>query len=303
MKPRFIFGNTPQAYSTKTISKTIITNAGSGYTSIPTVTITGDGAGAIGYAILNSGQISEIRISQGGQNYTNAAITISGGGGTGATAVPYIANGQISSNLIYSEPNSIFSKLNTDGTYIGTEFYTKSQSNNLVPNIGYIPSSGLLLHNSQSFPFSVPKVIANKTFNIRTSKVGIFQLNLPIIYSVFNSSAISENITLEVSMELCTNLGFQDNLYTQQRRFTLKNNKFGVSSDFNNTNLAYYNLDFIFNGFDFMQNDTNIPKNYYFRATIIVISMTLPANTQLSVQSDQTGVFYTLSDPANFNQY
>ena len=303
LKPQFIYGNTPQAYSTKTISKTIITNGGSGYTSAPTVIITGDGSGAVGYAILNAGQISEIRISQGGQNYTNAAITITGGGGTGATATAYIGSGQISSNLIYVEPNSIFSKLSPDGTYIGTEFYTKAQSNSIVPNTGYIPNSGVSLHNQTTTPNAAITVIANKIFSIKSSKIGIFQANIQIAYGVFNPTNASDNVTLELIMEVCNNPVFAQNVYSSSKYFTLKNNRYGGSSDFNNTAISYQNLTFLFNDFGFMTNTSPIPKDYYFRVSVRIASMTSPQNTNISVQSDQTGIFYTLSDPANFNQY
>lgn len=303
LKPRFIFGNTSQAYNSKTISKVILNNSGSGFTLAPIITITGDGVGATAYAIMNGDKISEIRVNKGGKNYTFANITISGGGGAGAVATPYIASGQISSNLIYVEENSVFSKLNPDGSYNGTEYYTKAQSNDLVPNIGYIPNFGLLLHNQQSTPNGNAIVIANKSFNIKTSKIGIFQTNIQIVYSVFGTTSPNENTTLELSVELCDNLGFATNVYGQNRRFTLKNNKFGVTGDFNNTTQAYYNLTYLFNDFGFMQNTENTPKTYYFRVTAKIISMTAPVNTQINVQSDQTGIFYTLYDPAIFDKF
>lgn len=67
-----------------------ITNAGSGYTTAPTITITGDGTGAEAILTVNPSTfvIDGILITNKGQNYTYADVTINqvGGVGQGATA-------------------------------------------------------------------------------------------------------------------------------------------------------------------------------------------------------------------------
>lgn len=75
-----------------------VTAAGSGYTSVPSVSITGNGKGAQAKAIVTSSNTIgavEIDDSAGGigfgSGYDYANITISGGGGSGATAVPIFA--------------------------------------------------------------------------------------------------------------------------------------------------------------------------------------------------------------------
>ena len=76
-------------YDLKTVSAIAVTAAGSGYSSVPTVSITGgSGFGATAKANLNGGTtVSSITITNPGRGYTSApTITISGGGGTGATA-------------------------------------------------------------------------------------------------------------------------------------------------------------------------------------------------------------------------
>lgn len=80
----------------------VLTNPGSGYTSIPTVTISGNGTDAKAVADIDSatGEVSRIRIKDSahpsgpgttanlahGSGYTIAFVTITGGGGTGAKA-------------------------------------------------------------------------------------------------------------------------------------------------------------------------------------------------------------------------
>lgn len=61
--------------------------AGSGYTSAPTATISGNGTGATAVAVLNGiGGIGGYNVTNAGTGYTTATISLSGGGGTGAAA-------------------------------------------------------------------------------------------------------------------------------------------------------------------------------------------------------------------------
>lgn len=79
-----------------------ITNTGTGYTSVPTVTISGNGTGAKATAFLNGTSLSKIEVKESsgekvfGRDYDYAQVTITGGGGgVNAKAEPIIsvANG------------------------------------------------------------------------------------------------------------------------------------------------------------------------------------------------------------------
>ena len=67
---------------------------GSGYTSVPTITIIGDGTGASARAVISGGEVSKVEINNTGTSYPlgsgykNASITVTGGGGSGATVRP-----------------------------------------------------------------------------------------------------------------------------------------------------------------------------------------------------------------------
>lgn len=67
-----------------------VTNAGTGYTTVPTVTITGGGGtGATAVATVAGGKIATIKMTSHGANYTSApVVTVTGGGGTGAALTP-----------------------------------------------------------------------------------------------------------------------------------------------------------------------------------------------------------------------
>ena len=63
-----------------------ITAGGTGYTSVPTVVIAGDGTGATATATVGSGAVTGVTINTSGSGYSFAFITFVGGGGSGATA-------------------------------------------------------------------------------------------------------------------------------------------------------------------------------------------------------------------------
>ncbi|WP_461485845.1 RagB/SusD family nutrient uptake outer membrane protein, partial [Pedobacter sp.] len=69
-----------------------ITNGGNGYTSVPTITISGGGgSGASAKAFINAGKINRVLIENMGAGYTIApTVTVSGGGGAGAVLTPVI---------------------------------------------------------------------------------------------------------------------------------------------------------------------------------------------------------------------
>lgn len=60
---------------------------GSGYTSAPTVTLSGDGSGATATATVLNGAVVDLVLTAGGSGYlTPPAVAFSGGGGSGAQA-------------------------------------------------------------------------------------------------------------------------------------------------------------------------------------------------------------------------
>jgi hyaluronate lyase len=70
-----------------------VVNGGTGYTTAPTVAITGGGGtGATATATISAGKVSSIALATSGTGYTTVpTITLSGGGGSGATATPLLA--------------------------------------------------------------------------------------------------------------------------------------------------------------------------------------------------------------------
>ncbi|MGO8690649.1 MAG: hypothetical protein ACLQLG_13585 [Thermoguttaceae bacterium] len=75
-----------------------LTAAGNGYTSAPSITISGGGGtGATARAVIQGSPLSGLTLTAAGSGYTSApSIAISGGGGTGATARAVIQGGYVS---------------------------------------------------------------------------------------------------------------------------------------------------------------------------------------------------------------
>lgn len=68
-----------------------VLTAGSGYTSVPTVVVNGDGTGLQATAVVSGNAISHIVVTSYGYGYTECSITLSGGGGSGATLSPVMS--------------------------------------------------------------------------------------------------------------------------------------------------------------------------------------------------------------------
>jgi hypothetical protein len=124
------------------ISEIQVTNAGSGYTESPTVTITGDGTGATATALVVNGKIQSIEVTNRGINYTRAIVSISGGNGYGSSAVAVLDGRFGYLRTIYYDDNAEKQTINEQ---IGTINYnTGSITVNDIRIISVIPSDGLI---------------------------------------------------------------------------------------------------------------------------------------------------------------
>ena len=72
------------------IERIDIVNGGINYTTVPIVTIVGDGTGAKGIAKLYGGRVVSIEMTSKGSNYTRATVSISGDTGSGVVIDPIL---------------------------------------------------------------------------------------------------------------------------------------------------------------------------------------------------------------------
>lgn len=99
--------------SATNIQEILISNPGFNYTSIPTITILGDGYGATAEAEIVNGRISKINIINSGTNYTQATIQITGGNGIMGSATAILA-GQFGTLRSYYFQNGVKYILNSN---------------------------------------------------------------------------------------------------------------------------------------------------------------------------------------------
>ena len=94
----------PWDYLSPNVGSVSVTNGGSGYTSVPTVTFTagrGGGAGLTGTAVVTGGVVTGINVTNPGSGYVfPPTVTISGGGGSGTTATASLPNNQNNLNIM-----------------------------------------------------------------------------------------------------------------------------------------------------------------------------------------------------------
>lgn len=126
-----------------------VVDGGAGYTSVPTVTITGDGSGATATAVLIGGVIDRINIVSPGSGYNNVVVTITGG--TPATEADVRA---ILSPLPSGHGKSAVDELGAYYIMCNTELQQDEDDN--LPTVNDFRHIGLLADPSETDnPFSV----------------------------------------------------------------------------------------------------------------------------------------------------
>ena len=175
-----------------------VTDAGTGYTTAPTVTFTApspsvpNAVRATGVAVLSNGGVGRIQITNPGSGYTSEpTITFSGGGGTNATAEAHILNyprvtiaatspnpgiGAVAYALVIPtatngpyDPDTGYSVSSIAFTYPGSGYFTATDSTNgnysTLPTIVFSPptstTQGVILRTATAEGGLVPVVSLN----------------------------------------------------------------------------------------------------------------------------------------------
>lgn len=99
-----------------------LTNAGSGYTAVPTVTIadSGSGAGASATAVLSpTGEIVAITVTDGGTGYSDGDAIVINGDGSGATAEVGSQTGGVIDTITITDGGSGYTSATVDASATG----------------------------------------------------------------------------------------------------------------------------------------------------------------------------------------
>ena len=146
-------------------------NIGSGYTSVPTLTIVGDGTGLTVSPVLEGNTITSYNVLTAGQNYSYVTITVSGGGGAGATAKAALSPaGGHGKNAIY-ELGAYFIMIYVSLEYAENDTLTV---NNSYRRVGLIKNPLLL---GTSTPATGLNYRQTTRYNITTQSGAGFQIN------------------------------------------------------------------------------------------------------------------------------
>ena len=133
------------------IEKIDIVNGGVNYTTVPTVTIVGDGTGATGIAKIYGGRVTSIEMTNRGSNYTRASVSISGETGIGVVVEPILQ-----------------SRVGTLRTYYlnesGEKIFVNSNAGTIDYDNGIIVLTSLLPVSVASNAYYEPNVLTINTF-------------------------------------------------------------------------------------------------------------------------------------------
>jgi hypothetical protein len=133
------------------IEKIDIINGGVNYTTVPTVTIVGDGTGATGIAKIYGGRVTSIEMTNRGSNYTRASVSISGETGIGVVVEPILQ-----------------SRIGTLRTYYlnesGEKIFVNSNAGTIDYDNGIIVLTSLLPVSVASNAYYEPNVLTINTF-------------------------------------------------------------------------------------------------------------------------------------------
>jgi hypothetical protein len=167
-----------QTYGVESIS---VINPGYGYQSKPTVTIQGDGVGAIAEAVIINGSISSINVINPGNNYTQAI----------ATVTP--ANGDTTGNL-----GALV--VNLQGRYGTLRTYYNNANTNiktiLNSNIGTIDYQNGVISLNNFNPYQVNSDLGQLAISVTpTTDIVSSSYDRIITIDQFDATAIAVNVT------------------------------------------------------------------------------------------------------------
>jgi autotransporter-associated beta strand protein len=149
------------------INSVSLTNAGSGYTSFPTLTINGGGANVHAASANVLAGISSIAVTSGGSGYINQSpsspptpgtagtfVDIVGGGGTGATAYATVSAGAVT-GITISNPGSGYTSMPT--IFISSTVTGGVAGSGATANVSGITLQGIAL-NDGGFDYTNPTI-------------------------------------------------------------------------------------------------------------------------------------------------
>ena len=159
------------------IERIDIVNGGINYTTVPTVTITGDGTGAKGIAKLYGGRVASIEMTSKGSNYTRASVSISGDTGSGVVITPVLQSrvGTLRTYYLNQSGEKIF--VNNDA---GTVDY----DNGIIVLKSLLPVSVATNNYYESNILSINAFVDKEIIDSIRNKIIDIDINNPLSYQI-----------------------------------------------------------------------------------------------------------------------
>ena len=159
------------------IERIDIVNGGINYTTVPTVTITGDGTGAKGIAKIYGGRVAAIEMTSKGSNYTRATVSISGDTGSGLVIDPILQSrvGTLRTYYLNQSGEKIF--VNNDA---GTVDY----DNGIIVLKSLLPVSVATNNYYESNILSINVIVDKEIIDSIRNKIIDIDINNPLSYQI-----------------------------------------------------------------------------------------------------------------------
>jgi hypothetical protein len=159
----------PESYTG--VGSVVVLDAGTNYTTIPTVTITGDGTGATAYAKIVNRRVVEIIVTNKGYNYTRATVSIQGDG-VGATAFARVENN-------YGTLRTFYYKSNGEKVIVNENAGTIDYLNGIVELTSLLTNSVILNEYYDENVLTVNAVAADEIIYPSRSRIFAIDMNNP----------------------------------------------------------------------------------------------------------------------------
>ena len=159
------------------IEEVQVIQTGSNYTSVPVLTVFGDGVGAQVEAVIVNRKFKSVRVLHAGSGYTTATIVITGGGGTGAELRPVIQGRKGTLRSYYYDDSNIKTVLNSN---VGTIEYDSGK----VTLVDFSPIS---IEDPEGF---LRLNVKPRTFNFKSDRQSLITLD------EYDLTAINVNLSV-----------------------------------------------------------------------------------------------------------
>jgi len=159
----------PESYTG--VGSVVVLDAGTNYTTIPTITITGDGTGATAYAKIVNRRVVEIIVTNKGYNYTRATVSIQGDG-VGATAFARVENN-------YGTLRTFYYKSNGEKVIVNENAGTIDYLNGIVELTSLLTNSVILNEYYDENVLTVNAVAADEIIYPSRSRIFAIDMNNP----------------------------------------------------------------------------------------------------------------------------